>query len=119
MPALVTSYGDVDHVSATMERQHLHDAIAVRCHRLQLEIDAIGAGRQFARTRLGGVDGAMVRHSLAEKTRLRDERPLGRPDKRKVGFGFVAWIVILEEGDLRDRAAGRIDFRAIEVGDDA
>ena len=57
--------GDIDHVRAAMERQHLHDPIAVRRHRLQLEIDPIGAGRELARTRLGGVDGAMVRHALA------------------------------------------------------
>ena len=110
--------GDVDHVSAAVERQHLHDAIAVRRHRLQPQIDAIGASLEFARTRFGCVDSAMVGHSLTEETRLCDERPLGRPQEREVGFRLVTGIVILEEGDLRDLAPGGIDLRAIEVGDD-
>ena len=36
--------GDVDHVGAAMERQHLHDLVAVGGDRLQLELQRSAPG---------------------------------------------------------------------------
>ena len=110
--------GDVDHVAAAMERQHLHDPVAVRGDRRELEVEPLRAGCELVRARLHGVRGPVVRHALAEQPRLRHERALGRPEQREVGFRFVARIAMLEERDFDDRAAGRIDGRAIEIRDD-
>ena len=107
--------GDVDQVAAAMEREHLHDLVAVRGDRLQPEFEPVGARRELARARQRREHGAVVRHSLAEQSRLRDGGAFGRPEQRQVGLRLVDRIAMLEEGDLRDGAAGRVDFRAIEI----
>ena len=45
----------------------------------------------------------------------RDECPLRRAQQCKVGLRLVGRVAMLEQRDLRDHAAGRIDLGAIEV----
>ena len=108
--------GDVDHVAAAMEGQHLDDLVAIRRGRLQLEVDAVRAGGELARPGESFVDRPMVGHALAEQSRLRDEGALGILLQREVRLVLVARIVVGVEGHLSDHAARAVDLGGVEIG---
>ena len=118
-PALVDVERDVDHVAAAMERQRLHDLVAVGGDRLQLRVAARRRRRRaFARTGQHLVRRAVIGHAVADEARLRDERAIGAALQREIRLRRVLRVAVLVERNLRDRAADRVDVRDIEIGAD-
>ena len=101
-----------------MERQNLHDLVATGRGGRQLQLDAIGAGRQFTRTRKHFVDGAMVGQALAQKARLCDIRTLGIALQRQIGLRVVMAVAVLVERDQRNDSTHGVYFGRVEVGAD-
>ncbi len=108
--------GGVDDVAAAMERERLHDLVAIRGGRLELELDLVGASRQLARTGEHPIGRPMVRHAVADQAGLRDEGALGALLEREIGLGGVVRVAMLVECHQRDHAADRVDFGGVEVG---
>ena len=101
-----------------MEREHLHDLVAVRRRRLQLELDAIAAGRELARARQHFVGvrwfgmPSPIRPACATNVRS------ALRCSARYGLAVSSRIAVLVERDQRDHAAGRVDFGGVEVGRD-
>ena len=109
---------DVDHVAAAMERQRLHDLVAVRRRSpASLQLDACRcrararAARAAPRTACGG-----SACPSPMQARLRDERALGVALEREIRLGRVGRVAMLVERHQRDHAADGVDFGGVQIG---
>ena len=111
---------DADHIAAARERVGLDDLHATLDRRLEAELERLGVARQIVRlVRHRRVDVVVVREIAAEQTRARQIRMVrGAVEQRDDQIRLLA-VALLDERQLRQRAAARVDLAVIDVGAEA
>src|SRR5207237_9827176 len=96
-PGVVDVVGNSTYITAPMERQLLHNLVAVPRGRLQLDLQRINASGKFTRTRKCLPQSAVIGHSIAQQSTLCDKRSLRVALEEHVGLGFVLSVAMPRE----------------------